>query len=128
MDALMTFAEIQERYNNKEDPFDLTLEKWIRIRRYLENPLTRHDFGLLLQASNIAVPFCFEYQPRNCAGCPLEEMCGRGGGEKLLRVIRLIQAYVLAGDMLPVEPLVFEVDRVVMELEALKAQHKGQLH
>jgi hypothetical protein len=35
---------------------------------------------------------------------------------------------VLAGDMLPVEPLVFEVDRVVMELEALKAQHKGQLH
>ena len=128
MDALMSFSEMQERYNKREDPFDLTLEKWVRIRRFLEKPLTRHDFGLLLQASNIAVPFCFEYQPRNCVGCPLEAMCGRGGGEKLLRVIRLIQAYVLAGDMLPTEPLIFEVDRVVMELEVLKAQHKGQLH
>jgi hypothetical protein len=78
MAQLMTISEMRDRYKKKEDPFDLTIEKWIRIRRFLDTASTVSDFNNLFQAANVAIPFCFEYQPRDCAGCPLEKMCGYG--------------------------------------------------
>jgi hypothetical protein len=43
-------------------------------------------------------------------------------------VIRIIQAYVLAGDMLPKEPLTSEIDDFLMELEMVKTVSKGVVH
>lgn len=128
MAQLMTISEMRDRYKKKEDPFDLTVEKWIRIRRFLDAASTVSDFNNLFQAANVAIPFCFEYQSRDCAGCPLEKMCGRGGGGRLLKVMRLLQIHVLAilaGNMLLKEPLFSEVDGILMELKTIKAKSSG---
>jgi hypothetical protein len=131
MGQLMTFSEMQERYQKKEDPFDLTIEKWGRLRQFLETASTLSDFEELSQAANIAVPFCYEYQIKDCLGCPLEKICGRGEGEKLIEIMRLIQIHVLAilaGNMLPKEPLTSEVDNLLTELEMLKEKSNGLVH
>jgi hypothetical protein len=43
-------------------------------------------------------------------------------------MMRIIQAYVLAGDMLPKEPLTSEVDNFVLELEMARAKARGTVH
>jgi hypothetical protein len=128
MSQLMTTSEMKERYQGKEDPFDLTLEKWTRIRRILDRSATLRDFQTVFNAAAIPTPFCYEYQPRDCYGCPLETICARGRGERFIRVMRIIQAYVLAGDMLPQEPLISEVDNFILELEMVRAKARGTVH
>jgi len=128
MVQLMTISEMRDRYQKKEDPFDLTIEKWIRIRCFVDTASTIRDFEELLQAANIAIPFCFEYQIKGCLGCPLGKMCGRGKGGKLLKVMRLIQLHVLAilaGNTLLKEPLVSKIDDLLMELKTIKAKSYG---
>jgi len=128
MTQLLTFFEMQMRYQKGEDPFDLTIEKWIRIRQSVGTASTLTDFRKLSRAANVAVPFCSEYQMKNCLGCPLEKICGPGEGGKLLKVMKLIQTQLLAflaGNMLPKESLTSEIDGLLMELEMLKAKSNG---
>jgi hypothetical protein len=131
MGELMTFFEMQKRYQEKEDPFDLTIEKWIRIGQFVDTASTLSDYQALFQAANLAVPFCFEYQRTNCLGCPLEKICGPGEGEKLLQVMKLIQTHVwaiLAGNKLPKAPLIAEIDGLLMELKMVKSESKEPDH
>ena len=128
MGELMSFSEIQRRYQNKENPFDLTIEKWIRIRQFAYTASTLSDYRALFQAANVAVPFCVEYQRKNCLGCPLEKICGPGKGEKLLKVMKLIQTQrlaILAGNRFSKASLPSEIDGLLMELEMLKAKSIG---
>jgi len=128
--SLMTIFEMQIRYQKEEDPFDLTIEKWIRVQQFLDIASTLSDFQELLQAANIAVPFCFEYQIKDCLGCPLEKICGPGKGGKLLKLMKLIETHVLAslaGNTLPKAPLISEIDGLLREVEMLKAKSKGLL-
>lgn len=127
MSWLMTGQEMRERYEKREDSFDLTVEKWSRLRDFIETASTLRDFEELLQAAIIPVPFCFKYQP-SCQGCPLEKTCSRGRGEKFQRTMRLIQAYALAGDRLPKEILISEIDDFLLELEMIRAESKGMVH
>jgi hypothetical protein len=129
MPGLMTISEMRDRHEKKEDAFDLTIEKWIRIRRFLDTASTVADFNKLFEAANVAIPFCFEYQPKGCIGCPLEEICGRGRGERLLKVMRLIQIHVLAilaGNMLRKETVISQIDALLTELTTIKAAFTGQ--
>jgi len=66
---LMRASEMRERYQKREDPFDLTIEKWVRIRQFLDTASTLSDFRQLFEALYIAVPFCFKYQIKACQGC-----------------------------------------------------------
>jgi hypothetical protein len=125
---LITIQEMRERIQRRDDSFDLTIEKWVRIRKFLETANTLSDFQELLQGAAVAVPFCFEYQIKGCFGCPLEKICAQGRSERFLRVMRLIQAYTIAGDMLPKEKLASEIDDFIMELQMIRAKHKGMIH
>jgi hypothetical protein len=129
MAQLMSAAEMQNRWQNGENPFDLTIEKWNRIRQFIDSASSVSDFNELLRAANVAVPFCFEYQIRGCAGCPLEKICGQGRGEKLLKVMKLIQFHslaVLAGNMPLKESLFSEIDGLITEVKTIKAQSSGE--
>jgi len=131
MGQLMTFFEMQKRYPKQGDAFDLTIEKWIRIRPFVGTASTVSDYQALFQAANVAAPFYFEYQRKNCLGCPLEKICGPGKGEKLLKVMRLIQSHllaILAGNMLSKEPLISEIDSLLTELKELKRQSEELDH
>lgn len=131
MGQLMTFFEMQKRYQKKEDPFDLTIEKMVRIRSFVDTASTLSDHQALFQAANVAVPFCVEYQRKNCLGCPLEKICGPGKGEKLLKVMKLIQTHVwaiLAGNTIPKERLIAEIDGLLTELKELKRESEELDH
>lgn len=42
--SLMTIFEMQMRYQKEEDPFDLNIEKWVRIRQFVDIASTLSDF------------------------------------------------------------------------------------
>jgi hypothetical protein len=77
MGILVTYQEIVARYETGENAFDLTLEKWVRIRESLEKAFTLSHFKEILDAAVIKVPLCLEYR-YNCALCPLEGVCSKG--------------------------------------------------
>jgi outer membrane lipoprotein len=49
MSQLMTAFEMKESYQKKENPFDLGLEKWARIRKFLQSCSTLMDFQMALE-------------------------------------------------------------------------------
>lgn len=125
---LITYEEMRERTLRGEDPFDLTIEKWMRIKRFVEEIQDLKEFQSLPNAASLVVPFCFKYQVFLCKGCPLLSLCGAGRGERFLRIVRLIHAYAIAGDILPKEILLSEIDEIILEIEAEKAKHRGLYH
>jgi hypothetical protein len=124
---LLTFPEMNRRLEKKEDPFDLTVEKWTRIRKFSEIAESDVDFESIFDASGMIVPFCIIHQ-RNCKECPLLEICGYGTGKKFDRIMRVITAYLKAGDVLPKETLLSELDAFISELELVRAKNKGDVH
>ena len=128
MEALMTWEEMKDRYQKGEDSFELTIEKWTRIKSFLNEAIGLSDFKKMLEGAVIPVPFCLQYQVNNCYQCPLEGICGRGKGEKFSKIIRIIQAYSLAGDMLPKSILLVQVENFILELEMCRAKDKGLIH
>ena len=69
MGNLVTFQEILTRYEAGENAFDLTLEKWVKIREFLKEALTMTYYREILGAATIKVPLCLENQDK-CAKAP----------------------------------------------------------
>jgi hypothetical protein len=121
MGSLVTYREIVARYEKGENAFDLTLEKWVRIRESLGKAFTLSRFKEILDAAVIKIPLCLEYRD-NCVLCPLESVCSRGGQGSFGKFMRAIQAYCIAGDLLPKSPLLGLADQIISELESCKRE------
>ncbi len=126
MGNLLTFKHIITRYKRGENAFDLTLEKWVRIRESLKSALTTSDFKEILEAAVIKVPLCFENQD-NCAICSLKAICSRGYEGPFGKFIRAVQAYCIAGDILPKSTLLDLADQIISELESCKREFLQRL-
>jgi hypothetical protein len=109
------------RYEAGENAFDLTVEKWVRIRESLEIALSVSHFREILDAASIKVPLCLEYKD-NCAICPLGTVCGKGQEGSFGKFIRATHAYCIAGDLLPTSPLLRLADQIISELEVHKKE------
>lgn len=122
----MTAEEMQRRYQEGEDPMDLVIEKWVRIRDCLPFAFTREDFVEILQAAQVPIPFCQEHGARReCHRCPIHRLCQAEEEESMWSGLwRLLQAYAWAGDLLPLEPLQGAVERFVKEL--IDCKREGQ--
>ncbi len=121
MADLVTFQEILKRYEAGENAFDLSLEKWVKIRESLKNASTMSHYREILGAAMIKVPLCLEYQD-NCAICPLHTICSRGKEGSFGKFMRAIQAYCIAGDLLQSSPLLRLADQIISELEFCKRE------
>ena len=119
MGNLLTYQEMVTRYEGGENAFDLTLEKWVKIRESLKNAFTMPHYREILGAATIKVPLCLENQD-NCAVCPLRAICSRGQEGSFGKFMRAIQAYCIAGDLLPKSLLLGLADQIVSELESCK--------
>jgi hypothetical protein len=126
MGKLVTFRQIVTRYEAGENAFDLTVEKWVRIRESLEKTFTLSHFKEILDAASIKVPLCLQYKD-NCALCPLWAVCGKGQEGSFGKFIRVIQAYCIAGDLLPKSPLLGLADQMISELQAYKKESVKRL-
>jgi len=121
MGNLLTFKEMITRYEGGENAFDLTMEKWVRIRESIKTAFSTSHFDEVLEAAALKVPLCLEYQD-NCGICPLEAICIKGQEGSFMRFMRAIQAYCIAGDLLPKSSLLGLTDQVISELESCKRE------
>jgi hypothetical protein len=121
MGNLLTYQEMLTRYEGGENAFDLTLEKWVRIRESIKTAFTTSQFDEVLEAAALKVPLCLENQD-NCGICPLEAICSKGQEGSFMKFMRAIQAYCIAGDLLPKSSLLGLTDQVISELESCKRE------
>jgi len=125
MTELLLIEEMKKRFE-KEDAFDLTIEKWTRIRKFSEAVNSEEDFGPVLDSSGLIVPFCIIHK-RVCPECPLDKICGTEK-EKFVRIMKVIDVFSFAWDIFPKEILLSELDSFISELEMIRAKNKGSIH
>jgi hypothetical protein len=115
MGKLLDLEEMRRRHKDGEDPFDLIIEKWRRIREYLAE---RGDTQRYLEAFKSAtdkILFCLDYKDR-CLFCPLERICL--DDQSLYHwVLQHLEAYASADPPLPAEPLMELIDSYIEDLE-----------
>ncbi len=121
MGNLLTYQEMVTRYEGGENAFDLTLEKWLRIREFIKTAFNTLQFDEVLEAAALKVPLCLEHED-NCGLCPLEAICSRGQEGSFMKFMRAIQAYCIAGDLLPKSSLLGLTDQIISELESCKTE------
>ena len=97
---LMTFEEMKKRYDDGEDSLELTLEKWEKILEFSKNVFHLSHYQEVLKACVVPVFLCTEYE-NQCHLCPINEVCKQGQSEDWTRLMRVVQAYAIAGDLLP---------------------------
>ena len=124
---LMTFEETVERYEAGENAFDLAIEKWERIREAIRSAHSVQQFIVIAQGATIRVALCVEYND-TCHLCPLEATCNREKEGPFSTLIRLMQAYCVAGDILPQSTLLNLVDQLIDNLEAKKKEFMKMRH
>jgi hypothetical protein len=126
---LITSEEMTERFNRKEDPFCLVIDKWERLARFLNQAFTLEDYNIFLAGCQVTIPFCYIYGAKDeCHRCPLVEICqGIEEEEESMwsGLYRLIQAYGWAGDCLPPEPLKQYVQKFLETLKSLRQASRG---
>ena len=125
MKKLMDFKEMEQKYNSGEDSLELTIEKWIRILEFLESAFSLDHFNEALQAAMVPLFLCVEYRDR-CDFCPLFRVCERGRSQVFNKVVRVMQAYTIAGDILPKETLLGVVENFVDELHKCQNESCGK--
>lgn len=125
MKKLMDFKEMEQKYDSGEDSLELTIEKWIRILEFLESAFSLDHFNEALQAAMVPLFLCVEYRDR-CDFCPLFRVCERGRSQIFNKVVRVMQAYTIAGDILPKEPLLGVVENFVDELHKCQNESCGK--
>ncbi len=114
--GLIWFDEMKDRYRAGEDSLELTLEKWEQILKYSRSSFQIHHFQEILKAAIVPIFLCTEYA-NQCSICPIFTLCSQGRSEQWHRLIRVIQAYALAGDLLPRDTLTGQIEDFVMKLK-----------
>ncbi len=126
--TIMTAEEMEERFEQKEDPFDLVIEKWERLEKFLDSAFTLDDFSTFLAGCQVSIPFCRMYASRGrCDLCPVTELCqGLEDEEETMwsGLYRLIQAYGWAGDMLPPDQLKDYIRTFIESIRELRGERK----
>ena len=125
MQKLMDFREMEQKYSSGEDALELTVVKWARIYEFLESAFTLEHFSEALQAAVVPIFLCVEYRDR-CEFCPLFRVCERGRSQVFHKVIRVMQSYTIAGDILPREPLMGVIGNFLSELKKCKNDASGK--
>ena len=126
MVKLLGLEEMQWRHERGEDPFALTIEKWLRIREFLLEKVDPNRYKEAFQCGSTKILFCLDYK-NYCLLCPLVGVC-HDSQSIYYQVIRHLQAYTLAGTLLPRGPLIELIDFYIRDLrgyrqELLKKSH-----
>ncbi len=125
--GLMSFDEMKKRYHDGDDSLELTMEKWERIADYSKRVFDIYDFQELFKAAVVPVFLCTEYS-NQCHICPIYNVCMQGRSDDWTTLMRVVQAYAIAGDLLPKEPLLGHIDVFLSKLKLCRDDLMGSLH
>ncbi len=114
--GLIWFNEMKDRYRAGEDSLELTLEKWERILKHSKASFQLFHFQEILKAAVVPIFLCTEYS-NQCTICPIFSLCSQGSSECWQRLMRVVQAYALAGDVLPRDTLTGQIEEFVEKLK-----------
>ena len=117
--GLMNFEEMKKRYDGGEDSLELTLEKWERILRHINSIFHLVHYQDILKAAVVPIFLCTEYA-NQCHMCPIFSLCHQGRSEEWTKLMRVVQAYAIAGDILPKDPLHGQIELFVGKLRTCK--------
>ncbi len=113
--GLMTFEEMRDRYEKGEDSLNLALEKWDRILTDSRTVFQLTHFQDILRAAVVPLFLCVEYE-KQCHICPIFSVCRQGYSEDWTNLMRVVQAYAFAGDLLPLDPYLGHLETFVHKL------------
>jgi hypothetical protein len=122
---LMTFEEMRKRYGGGEDSLELTIEKWARIKQFSNKAFLISHFQDILRAAVVPIFLCTEYV-NQCSLCPIYEVCKQGRSDEWITVMRVIQAYAIAGDLLPREPFMGHIEKFLKKINMCRESAAGK--
>ncbi|MFC1591801.1 hypothetical protein ACFL43_04700 [Thermodesulfobacteriota bacterium] len=125
--SLISFEEMKRRYDEGEDSLELTLEKWERILTFSKNIYHLGHFQEILKAAVVPIFLCTEYI-NQCRMCPIFGVCKKGHAEDWTNLMRVVQAYAIAGDLLPKDPLMGQIEVFVDKLHSCREQILSKSH
>jgi hypothetical protein len=114
MVRLLDLEEMERRHKEGEDPFDLAIEKWVRIREYLLEKADPLRFREAFHCGSTKIIFCLDYKD-HCPLCPLECICF-DSQSLYYQIMRYLQVYSLAGALLPRAPLIELIESYIRNL------------
>jgi hypothetical protein len=120
MVTLLDFEEMASRHKNGEDPFELAIEKWVRLRDFLLLKADPSRYREAFRCGSTKIVFCVDYQD-HCPLCPLERVCF-DGQSLFYQIMRFLQVYSLAGALLPRGPLIELIDFYIKDLNGYREE------
>jgi len=120
MVKLLNLEEAIRRHKQGEDPFELAIEKWVRIRDFLKRKADPDRYREAFQCGSTKIIFCLDYKD-HCPFCPLEKVCF-DGQSLYYQIMRSLQVYSLAGALLPREPVIELLDSYIRDLNGYRQE------
>lgn len=123
----MTFEEMKQRYEKGEDSLGLAVEKWERILHDSKTVFHLQHFQEILKAAVVPIFLCAEYA-NQCRMCPIFSICQQGRSEEWATLVRVVQAYAIAGDLLPRDPFLGQIELFVNKLRLCREETFSKSH
>ena len=124
--SLLTLQEIVTRFRKGGNLFDITIEKWKRIRECLVSLEQDSDVGPIIESSRTGGAFCLEYQ-EDCLICPIEKWCKDPHGT-YQTIVKLMYMYAADGHEGYKEQALRHIEKFLEEMEECKEEFRRRLH
>jgi len=126
MAMLLDLKEMVRRHKQGEDPFDLAIEKWVRIRDYLIKKADPERYREAFHCGSAKIIFCLDYKD-HCPFCPMESVCF-DGQSLYYQIMRSLRVYSLAGALLPREPVIQLIESYIGDLRGYRNEWLKKSH
>ena len=126
MGRLMSFRELISRVNDGDDPFELNIEKWERIKNVLESDPNEQEVLAVFQSAQTKVAFCLEFE-EDCDECPLYDIC-QDEESPYRSVVEKLYLHLATAAPLNTTDVISNIDLLLDEIRRTEQQFKIGLH
>ncbi len=123
---LLSIEELFARYKRGENLFDITIDKWKRIKDSLDASEDLSDLVYIIKCARTGGAFCLEYQ-EYCLICPLERWCRDPEGT-YQTIVKLMYLYASSGNRELKQQTLRHIDKFLEELQEYKNELQRMLH
>jgi hypothetical protein len=118
MTSLLGLEEMQQRHTKGEDPFELVIEKWLRIKDYLLENAEPERYKEAYECGVSKIIFCLDFRTY-CHLCPLSPVCSNNQS-LYYQIMRHLHVYSLLGALLPRAPIIDLIDKYIMDMQGYR--------
>lgn len=123
---LLSFQEIVDRVRRGENLFDITIDKWRRIKNSLHRVGELREMVPILANARMSGAFCLEYD-QSCPLCPIQKWCRDPEG-RYQNIMRSLYMFAASGERHFKEQAIKEIDRFLSEMEQYREEVRQRLN